>query len=240
MVNSDLTNKIFGRLTVTRNANKSNSRRDVYWDCRCICGKDVVVKGANLRGGITKSCGCFQRDIAANLRKLEFPWEANRTYLINDYKQRAKKKGLKFELSIEDCEKIFKGDCGYCGIAPYKIKNQYIDVNGKTKYVSKNTRLDLNAASYLYNGIDRVNNNLGYLIEQGQCVPCCEICNRAKWHLSLKDWQSYLRRLISFQNTSKVAKALPVESIIKEQHKSLVQLIRNYKRWAVDKILTSS
>jgi len=29
-----------------------------------------------------------------------------------------------------------------------------------------------------YQGIDRINNNVGY--ESGNCVPCCNICNRAK------------------------------------------------------------
>ena len=32
------------------------------WDCQCDCGNLVTVSGANLRAGITKSCGCYMID----------------------------------------------------------------------------------------------------------------------------------------------------------------------------------
>lgn len=33
------------------------------WRCRCDCGKESVVSGSSLAGGITKSCGCRRSEI---------------------------------------------------------------------------------------------------------------------------------------------------------------------------------
>jgi hypothetical protein len=32
------------------------------WLCRCVCGAEAVVIGKNLSTGISKSCGCLQRE----------------------------------------------------------------------------------------------------------------------------------------------------------------------------------
>lgn len=53
----DLSGKRFGRLFVIKSAGKKSS---VYlWSCVCDCGKSVVIRGASLRYGYTKSCGCL-------------------------------------------------------------------------------------------------------------------------------------------------------------------------------------
>lgn len=56
----DLVGKRFGRLVVlNREANKGIQP---MWRCRCDCGNEVVVQGCNLRGGETRSCGCYVID----------------------------------------------------------------------------------------------------------------------------------------------------------------------------------
>lgn len=59
----DLTNKVFGKLTVIKrdsnsikNANTNDSH--AYWLCRCECGKIISTRGSSLRTGKTTSCGC--------------------------------------------------------------------------------------------------------------------------------------------------------------------------------------
>lgn len=47
----------FGRWKVIAAAG-SNFRGLLMWRCRCDCGTEAVVNGANLRNGSTKSCGC--------------------------------------------------------------------------------------------------------------------------------------------------------------------------------------
>lgn len=53
----DLTNQIFGRLTVqTRNGADAHGRK--LWLCVCVCGKTKVIPSDRLLSGNTKSCGC--------------------------------------------------------------------------------------------------------------------------------------------------------------------------------------
>lgn len=40
------------------------------------------------------------------------------------------------------------------------------------------------------NGIDRVDNDVGYV--KSNCVPCCTTCNRAKGDLSLTDFKEWI------------------------------------------------
>lgn len=49
----DLTSRRFGRWTVLR-------RSHVFWLCRCDCGTEKLVSGSVLRGGNSKSCGCYR------------------------------------------------------------------------------------------------------------------------------------------------------------------------------------
>jgi hypothetical protein len=60
----DLTGKTFGRLTVLKEAGRSNHKK-VLWVCVCEDGNKVVVAGCNLRRGNTKSCGCLSRELSA-------------------------------------------------------------------------------------------------------------------------------------------------------------------------------
>lgn len=54
------------RLTVIEEAEPhftSSGNRQVQWRCRCNCGKEVIVRGVNLRNGNTKSCGCLATEL---------------------------------------------------------------------------------------------------------------------------------------------------------------------------------
>lgn len=46
----------YGLLTILGPAEDRNGC--AYWHCKCECGKELDVKGASLRSGKTKSCGC--------------------------------------------------------------------------------------------------------------------------------------------------------------------------------------
>lgn len=56
----------YGRLTVIERA---ENRNGVRWRCRCECGKEIEVLGTSLRSGNTKSCGCLQKQKAAQSLK---------------------------------------------------------------------------------------------------------------------------------------------------------------------------
>lgn len=57
----DLVGRTFGRLTVVSEAQRSEHGK-TRWVCSCSCGNTVTVVGSDLKGGKTKSCGCFQSE----------------------------------------------------------------------------------------------------------------------------------------------------------------------------------
>lgn len=60
----DLTGMRFGRLEVLY---PEESRAKSIWHCRCDCGREVGVFADNLLRGLTKSCGCLNREKSANM-----------------------------------------------------------------------------------------------------------------------------------------------------------------------------
>ena len=119
--------------------------------------------------GHTKSCGCLWEERNAK------PYGIARfDGLFNNYKRHARERKFKFALTKEQFRKITQKNCFYCGRKP-----------GQGKYRGNRSHGD-----YIHNGIDRVNNNVGYILNN--CVPCCKICNVAKKDLSLPDFKNWV------------------------------------------------
>lgn len=60
----DETGKSYGYLTVIKRGENTKEGR-ARWLCKCKCGNEVLVLGKHLRSGNTKSCGCLQKERAA-------------------------------------------------------------------------------------------------------------------------------------------------------------------------------
>lgn len=60
----DLAGRRFGRLNVSHRHQGPANRGKAYWVCRCDCGAETIVPSDRLLSGVTKSCGCYRRDIA--------------------------------------------------------------------------------------------------------------------------------------------------------------------------------
>lgn len=56
----DISGKKFGRLTAVRPVGSAHA--GVLWERVCDCGNKVVERGADLRNGSVKSCGCARSD----------------------------------------------------------------------------------------------------------------------------------------------------------------------------------
>jgi hypothetical protein len=163
----NLTKKRFSRLLVIKEAPRNNHGH-IRWECICDCGKEVIVSGLCLRGGHTQSCGCLQREVA---RKGVLPdGGAAKNKLYGQYKNKAKSRGLYFSLSKEKFLELTQQPCCYCGQLPKSI------FRSKKSY-------------YVYNGIDRQNNNIGYILEN--CVPCCAFCNYAKRLMTVEEFLNW-------------------------------------------------
>ncbi len=163
----DITGNKYGKLTVIK---KSHSdKRNLYWECVCECGELCYVNSSDLKRGRTNYCK------RCNDKK-------SRNSILNDlyvrYKRGSLRRGYEFELSINEFKTIISQNCNYCGIEPKQIHNK------------KGMRYEL-----IYNGIDRKNNDKGYILDN--CVPCCKFCNFAKSKFDLNEFNEWL---ISIKN----------------------------------------
>lgn len=64
----DLTGMQFGDWAVQNQAG-NNPRGQAMWLCRCACGTERAVGGADLRRGNSQSCGCRNAGMLGNLRR---------------------------------------------------------------------------------------------------------------------------------------------------------------------------
>lgn len=96
------------------------------------------------------------------------------------YEHQAKRRGLAFELTKGQFKELTKQDCWYCGQEPAQIKRCYDSKTPKGAY-------------YLYNGIDRVDNAVGYT--EANCISCCGRCNWMKGTLHTEDFIIHIRKL---------------------------------------------
>ena len=172
----DLTGQIFGRLTVIkRDYSDSGNGKHIKWLCKCECGKEKLIAGYSLKTGNTKSCGCLQKELVKERRRLNIGIASMRA-MINGYKKGAKRRGIEYKLTEEQFKNITQQDCFYCGEKPNNrtnVKNSFGD--------------------YIYNGIDRVDNKKGYTIENS--VPCCFTCNRAKDVSTQQEFKDWIERV---------------------------------------------
>ncbi|WP_176317340.1 hypothetical protein [Burkholderia vietnamiensis] len=57
----ELTGRKIGRLEVLAPHRKEGIER-LFYECRCECGNTCIIGAQNLRRGMTKSCGCLQKE----------------------------------------------------------------------------------------------------------------------------------------------------------------------------------
>ena len=155
--------------------NARNFQAADFWLCRCDCGVERVVRGAALRCGQSRSCGCYRDEKTSGRRALPHG-EGSFRKTLGSMKRAARVRSLAWELEDDDVRRLTKEDCHYCGVPP-----------SNTAYANRST------GEYVYNGLDRVDNNRGYLIDN--VVPCCYVCNNAKRSLSLDDFRAWAGRL---------------------------------------------
>jgi hypothetical protein len=100
----DQTGKTFGRLTCLSRVGTDPQERSL-WLCECSCGNKKVIVLPNLTSGVTKSCGCLQREVSrkrntTHSKSVDSNGNAPRLYGIwRNMKQRCyNPKATKFEI----------------------------------------------------------------------------------------------------------------------------------------------
>lgn len=177
--------------SVCGNIRAVNSRNDIgqaicsscwgklHTECCHVCGniRPVAVRDAGLatcanclrKASVETCCVCngvkpvaSRRDGQAVCANCRIMTDIN--LLFKTYVYGAQKRGLVFCISVESFETLVRSPCSYCG----KKHNDG-----------------------LFGGIDRVDNESGYL--PNNCVPCCGECNRMKGKLPRDEFVTRIR-----------------------------------------------
>ena len=98
-----------------------------------------------------------------------------------NYRNEARRRNREFSINVDDFYKITQQNCVYCGTPPRTI------VKSKKK----------GRKEFYYNGIDRIDNNLGYVV--GNMAPCCKLCNQLKRKLTVKEFLNHVKNIYLFQ-----------------------------------------
>jgi len=99
--------------------------------------------------------------------------------VYREYVNKAKTRSIDFNLSLEECYNLFKSDCTYCGLEP------------------SNKRTRENGVEVKYQGIDRVDNSIGY--ERNNVVPCCKYCNSFKLDRTVEEFYEGVDRIYNLK-----------------------------------------
>ncbi|HEL2057774.1 TPA: AP2 domain-containing protein [Streptococcus suis] len=78
----DLTGQVFGRLTVLGDVGKRTKNKGILWHCMCECGTITFVKGANLKNGDSRSCGCLNREARSKRRTKDLSGYENENFIV--------------------------------------------------------------------------------------------------------------------------------------------------------------
>lgn len=176
---------------------------------KCHAENNKDVRGQNLTGAIVGSWKVLKFDYEANHRKWlcecnNCGWQSHKSKkeldkkcftckgllrgeagfnkLLHNYKSSAKQRNYDFMLTNDQFKNLTSDSCFYCGVEP----TQQIATDNKIEW-----------GTYLYNGIDRVDNTIGYV--ESNCVSCCWLCNQAKYNMSQNDFITWIKRLITYQ-----------------------------------------
>ena len=136
--------------------------------------KDCGGKGMCPHNRLLADCvDCGGSSVCHHNRHRTMCKECNPRNIYNKYARSAKKRGLVFLLTFDEYTRLSKSPCRYCG------------------------------SSAETNGIDRVNNNLGYTSENS--AACCTLCNFMKRTLTEKQFLSHAEKIAKHQEACKTA-----------------------------------
>ena len=170
-ITPNILNERYGRLVVIEFLGIIKEK--AVWRCLCDCGNKHTTTANLLRTGGTKSCGCLKK------YGMLLP---DSQVVVNDlyrsYKIHAKERNLDFKISVEQFRNLAEKNCYFCGKEPTR------------------TRVSKSGQSFTYNGIDRINNTEGYVIDN--CVPCCYNCNQAKSDKELSEFLEWVKRVYEY------------------------------------------
>lgn len=154
---------------------KENNKISKY-RCVCECGRQKII--ARNKFGITKTCGCRETAKGSSHRK----WKGYKDIqggIWYQYKRNAQKRGIAFDLSIEEAWAIFEKQNSKCAISGLNIQ---FGKRGKS-----HNRVETTAS------LDRINNNIGY--EKSNVHWVHKKINQIKMDMDIKEFIELCKRV---------------------------------------------
>lgn len=145
---------------------KVPSNRASYWKVRCKCGYETIrcsTHLVNLRGQSCKSCAA-----------LKFPFEQS---YLRKIKERAKKSGFEFDLTLDYLNSIFNGKCKLTGLDIQFGKHWKLKLSDQTA------------------SLDRIDSEKGYIKGNVQWVH--KDINRMKWAFTEKYFIELCKKVVT-------------------------------------------
>jgi len=149
----DLVGQKFGSWTVIKILESKG--RHKFYKCRCDCGLLFDLRGSYLFNRKTLKCKFCKGKIQEGLSAFR--------RIYRQYRHQAIMRNFVWELTENEFRETTSSNCYYTGLPPSNIC--------KTQ-----------GGQYVYNGIDRLDNNVGYTVNN--CVPCNGRINQMKSDLS--------------------------------------------------------
>lgn len=172
----DLTGQRYGRLTVIGKDLAVKKGKPIRWICQCDCGNIKSIQGANLRSGLTQSCGCLHKEkISLDLIGKKF----GKLTVIEKTQERTLGRGIVWkcqcdcgQISFVSTNNLIQNITKSCGCLKQShgelaIENYLLDRNIKYKKEFCFNDLQSKKGGYLRFdfAIFNQNNELVYLIE---------------------------------------------------------------------------
>lgn len=136
----DLTGKRFGRISVLGIGQRPPHMKGTYsmWRCRCDCGHEKLIRGAYLRKGRIRTCGCMM-DLKLTPTDPRRVGDLSYCY-FSRVRAGAKSRNMDFEMSMTDMWNLFQSQGAKCAISGLPIS---LDPRGvRAKNWSQTASLD--------------------------------------------------------------------------------------------------
>ena len=178
----------YWRLTVISQAERSETRKWIRWNCKCDCGNKKIVFSDELSSWKSNSCWCLKKEILKN-SWFQFRWNKDRKkQILKNYSNNSRFKKIGSTLTFEDIERLSYQNCYYCWQEPNRIiEDRRCNTKSKWKISKEFIKI---------NWIDRIDSNLTYTKEN--TVSCCEICNRAKSTLTQEEFYKWIKKVNNY------------------------------------------
>jgi hypothetical protein len=114
-----------------------------YYRCVCSCGEEAIVQRQSLKNGTSTRCrACRYEDLSGERNPNWSGFKDISGTFFGDIKEGAKKRGIEFNLRIQDIQEVWDLQAGICALTGWELeigKDASIDrINSDIGYQSDN------------------------------------------------------------------------------------------------------